>query len=172
LAPRKDRRNTRHVNPNGRCYGQAESDDVWYDNNAEEAARFYVSLFADSSIDRIVPGPEGKVLLVEFTLAGVQYFALNGGPHYKLTPAVSLSVECRDQAEIDHYWEKLSEGGMTIQCGWLTDRFGLSWQVVPVGLGQMMTDPDPAKSGRMMAALMTMTKLEIAALTKPFEGQS
>ena len=137
---------------------------LWYDNDAVEAVNFYVSLFKDSRINKLVPGPGGSVMVVDFTLGGVDYIALNGGPHYKLTEAVSLSVDCVDQAEIDELWDKLSEGGSKSQCGWLKDRFGLSWQIVPSILGKLMSDPDPARSGRVMGALMQMSKIEIAAL--------
>lgn len=143
---------------------------LWYDNNAVEAVNFYVSLFKDSRINKLVPGRGGSVMVVDFTLAGVDYIALNGGPHYKLTEAVSLSVDCVDQAEIDELWDKLSEGGSKSQCGWLKDRFGLSWQILPSILGKLMSDPDPARSGRVMGALMQMSKIEIAALEAAREG--
>ncbi len=138
---------------------------LWFDSQAEEAARFYVSLFPDSAVTAVTPGPNGKPLVVEFTLAGVRYLALNGGPHYQLTAAFSLSIDCETQAEIDELWEKLTAGGGSpVRCGWLTDRFGLSWQVVPVVLPQLLADPDPARAGRAMQAMMGMTKLDIAAL--------
>lgn len=144
---------------------------LWYDNNAVEAANFYVSLFEDSRVNEIVPGPNGTALVVKFTLGGVDYIALNGGPYYKLNEAVSLSVDCADQAEIDELWEKLTaDGGSTSQCGWLKDRFGLSWQIVPAALGKLMTDPDPARSGRVMGALMQMVKIDIAALEAAHAG--
>ena len=144
---------------------------LWFDHNAEEAANFYVSLFKDSKIDKIVPGPGGTVKLVEFTLAGVQYIALNGGPHFKLNEAFSLSVDCESQAEVDHFWEKLSEGGSNLQCGWLVDKFGLSWQVVPAVLPKLLLDPDQEKSGRVMEALMEMTKLDIQKLQDAHDGK-
>lgn len=137
---------------------------LWFDTQAEEAARFYVSLFPDSSIISVTPGPTGAPLLVTFRLAGVQYFALNGGPHYRLTEAFSLSIDCCSQAEVDEFWEKLSAGGSHLSCGWLKDRFGLTWQVVPTVLPELLGDPDRAKAARVMNAMMTMTKLDIAAL--------
>lgn len=144
---------------------------LWFDNNAEEAASFYVSLFQDSRIDKLVPGPGGTVKVVEFTLAGVHYIALNGGPHFKLNEAFSLSVDCESQAEVDHFWEKLSAGGSNMQCGWLVDKFGLSWQVVPTVLPKLLLDPDPEKSGRVMEALMEMTKLDIQKLQDAYDGK-
>lgn len=144
---------------------------LWFDNNAEEAASFYVSLFQDSKIDKLVPGPGGTVKVVEFTLAGVQYIALNGGPHFKLNEAFSLSVDCESQAEVDHFWEKLSAGGSNMQCGWLVDKFGLSWQVVPTVLPKLLLDPDPEKSGRVMEALVEMTKLDIQKLQDAYDGK-
>ena len=144
---------------------------LWFDNNAEEAASFYVSLFQDSRIDKLVPGPGGTVKVVEFTLAGVHYIALNGGPHFKLNEAFSLSVDCESQAEVDHFWEKLSAGGSNMQCGWLVDKFGLSWQVVPTVLPKLLLDPDPEKSGRVMEALVEMTKLDIQKLQDAYDGK-
>ena len=144
---------------------------LWFDHNAEEAANCYVSIFSDSKINKVVPGPGGTVKVVEFTLAGVEYIALNGGPHFKLNEAFSLSVDCESQAEVDHYWEKLSAGGSHLQCGWLVDKFGLSWQVVPSVLTKLLLDPDPEKSGRVMAALMEMTKLDIQKLQDAYDGK-
>lgn len=135
---------------------------LWYDNQAEEAARYYCSLIKGAKILNVVPGPTGSAMLVEFELAGVKYLAMNGGPHNKLTPAFSLSVECDTQAEIDELWEKLSEGGSKIQCGWLVDKYGLSWQVVPSIMPKLMSDP--RRAGAVMQALMQMTKLDIAKL--------
>jgi predicted 3-demethylubiquinone-9 3-methyltransferase (glyoxalase superfamily) len=137
---------------------------LWFNHQAEEAARYYVSLFPDSEIIRVTPGPAGAPLVVAFRLAGVEYLALNGGPHYQLTEAFSLSIDCHSQAEVDELWEKLSAGGSKSQCGWLTDRFGLSWQVVPAVISELLASPDRAKAGRVMAAMMGMTKLDIAAL--------
>ena len=142
---------------------------LWYDNNAEEAARFYVSLFKNSRINRVVPGPTGTAMLVEFTLDGTEYLAMNGGPHNKLTEAISLSVDCADQAEVDDLWEKLSEGGSKIQCGWLKDKFGLSWQIIPSILPKLMADPQ--RCGAVMQALVQMTKLDIEKLQAAYDGR-
>lgn len=143
---------------------------LWFDTQAEDAARLYVSIFPNSKITKIArnteaaPGPTGGVLTVEFELDGRTFVALNGGPTYKFTPAVSFSIDCRDQTEVDHYWDRLVDGGQPVQCGWLTDRFGLSWQVVPEILPRLLSDPDKAKAGRVMAAMMKMVKLDVAAL--------
>ena len=154
---------------------------IWFDSCAEEAALFYVDLLPDSSITRVfrlrpgsertVPGvdeeradnDEGRVLTVEFTLGGTPYMALNGGPTYKLSPAASIYVECADQPEIDRLWSVLSEGGETMPCGWLTDRFGLSWQIVPAGLTKLLAG-DAATAQRVMDAALTMTKIDMAQL--------
>ena len=144
---------------------------LWFDNQAEEAAKFYVSLFKDSEINRVVPGPGGTAMIVEFQLARVAYIALNGGPHYQLTEAFSLSVDCESQAEVDELWEKLSEGGSKGQCAWLKDKYGLSWQIVPSLLPKLMSDPDPVKAGRVMQAMMQMTKIDMAALQRAYDGQ-
>jgi predicted 3-demethylubiquinone-9 3-methyltransferase (glyoxalase superfamily) len=143
---------------------------LWFDNQAEEAARFYISLFPDSAITGITPGPDGKPFVVEFRLAGVQYLALNGGPHYKLNEAFSLSIDCQTQAEVDELWEKLSAGG-TSQCGWVKDKYGLSWQVVPSILPKLLADKDRAKAARVMNAMMQMTKLDIQALQDAADGK-
>ena len=149
---------------------------LWFDNQAEEAANFYVSLFKDSKILNVVrypegsPGPPGTVMTVEFELAGIKYVGLNGGPHFKFTEAISLSVDCQDQQEVDHLWEQLSEGGSKSQCGWLKDKFGLSWQIVPSCLPELMSGSDGRKSKRVVEAMMTMTKLDIAKLQKAAAG--
>lgn len=135
---------------------------LWFDNQAEEAAKFYVSLFKDSQINRVAPGPGGAAMVVEFELAGQPLIALNGGPHFQFNEAISMSVDCADQAEIDRLWENLSAGGSQGQCGWLKDKFGLSWQIVPACLPEMLSDSDPGKPGQVMEALMQMTKLDIA----------
>lgn len=142
---------------------------LWFDTQAEEAANFYVSLFPDSGVDRVVPGPTGAALVVEFRLAGVRYLALNGGPTYKLTAAFSLAVNCEDQAEIDRLWDALSAGGSPSCGGWLTDRFGLSWQLVPAILPRLISDPH--RGGAVMQALMQMSKIEIARLQAAFDGR-
>ena len=149
---------------------------LWFDTQGEEAANFYTSIFKNSKINGVHrytdvgPGPEGSVLTVEFELNGQQFLALNGGPVYTPGPAVSIVVECADQAEVDYYWERLTEGGQEVACGWLTDKYGFSWQVVPTVLLEMTTDPDPAKAARATAAMMTMKKFDIAALTGAYNA--
>jgi predicted 3-demethylubiquinone-9 3-methyltransferase (glyoxalase superfamily) len=135
---------------------------LWFDGQAEEAAAFYVSIFPNSSITNVTPGLGGSALVVEFQLAGVEFLALNGGPHFKFNEAISLSINCGSQAEVDEFWEKLTAGGGPSQCGWLKDKYGVSWQVVPAMLPKLLQDP--AKAGRVMQALMGMTKLDIRAL--------
>lgn len=144
---------------------------LWFDNQAEEAANFYVSIFPNSRIISTNPGPDGKVMSATFELDGQRFMALNGGPQFKFTEAVSFYINCKDQAEVDNYWEKLvAGGGKTDQCGWLKDQFGLSWQVVPTRLGELLGDPDRAKAGRVMAAMLKMTKLDVAALEAAAKG--
>lgn len=150
---------------------------LWFDTQAEEAARFYVSVFKNSRIvstsryGEAGPGAKGTVMTVEFELAGRRFIALNGGPQFKFTEAVSFSVECQTQQEVDEYWRTLSEGGEEGPCGWLKDRFGLSWQVNPTVLGDMLSDPDPAKAKRAMQAMLTMKKIDIAALQRAYDGR-
>ena len=151
---------------------------LWYDGQAQQAAEFYVSLFPDSRIDRVSRAPadnpstkEGAVLVVEFTLAGRGYQAMNGGPGNPFTWAVSLSVDCADQAEVDRLWDGfLAGGGQPSQCGWLKDRWGLSWQIVPAALPRLLRDPDPARARRAMQAMMTMVKIDVAALERAADG--
>jgi predicted 3-demethylubiquinone-9 3-methyltransferase (glyoxalase superfamily) len=149
---------------------------LWFDDNAEEAVNFYVSLFADSKIVSVTqygkagPGPEGSVLTVAFELAGREFMALNGGPHFRFNEAISMFVRCDTQAEIDRLWERLLEGGEAQQCGWLKDRFGLSWQIVPSALDRMLRDGDPERSDRVMAALLQMVKLDIAQLERAYNS--
>lgn len=149
---------------------------LWFDSQAEEAAKFYVSIFKNSKIDRITrygevgPGPKGSVMTVEFQLEGQDFIGLNGGPHFKFTEAISLSVDCKAQEEVDQLWEKLSEGGEKVQCGWLKDKYGLSWQIVPRVLSEMLADPDPAKSKRVMEAMLKMKKLDIKGLERAYRG--
>ena len=138
---------------------------LWYDGKAQEAANFYVSLFKDARVLSSNP------MTTIFELDGHQYVALNGGPMYKFTEAVSLMVNCETQDEIDRYWSKLCEGGSEGQCGWLKDKYGLSWQVIPSVLGSLLTDPDREKSGRALQAMLQMKKLDIAALQRAFEGK-
>jgi predicted 3-demethylubiquinone-9 3-methyltransferase (glyoxalase superfamily) len=144
---------------------------LWFDGQAEEAANFYVSLFPDSAILAVsrfgdgAPFPAGTVMVVEFQLAGQRFQALNGGPQYKFSEAVSLSIDCKDAAEVDHYWDALTQGGGEEgQCGWLKDRFGVSWQVVPAGLEALITDPDQDRAQRALRAMMAMKKLDLAAM--------
>jgi predicted 3-demethylubiquinone-9 3-methyltransferase (glyoxalase superfamily) len=144
---------------------------LWFDTQAEEAANLYCSIFPNSKITKVArnteaaPGPTGGVLTVEFELDGTKVIALNGGPHFKFTEAFSFTIDCETQAEVDRYWDALLEGGgAPSQCGWLKDRFGLSWQVVPTVLPKLLTDPDRAKANRVMAAMMKMVKIDIAAL--------
>lgn len=155
---------------------------LWFNGEAEDAARFYVSIFPDSRIDRVsrydgetgfpVPFPKGTPLLVEFTLAGQRFQALNGGPQFRHSEAVSLSVACKDAKEVDYYWNALiADGGGEGQCGWLNDRFGVSWQVVPDGLGELISDPDPARRSRSLQALLRMRKLDLAALRAAADGR-
>lgn len=151
---------------------------LWFDTQAEEAAKFYTSIFKDSKINAVshygegMPMPRGSVMTVGFTLAGQEFTALNGGPQFKFTEAISLVVNCETQQEIDYSWDKLtSNGGQPIECGWLKDRYGLRWQVVPTALGQMMKAGDATKTNRMMAALVKMKKLDVAALQKAYEGK-
>lgn len=148
---------------------------LWFDDQAEEAAAFYVSLFENSKIVDVArygeagPGPAGSVMTVTFQLDGTEYTALNGGPHFQLTEAISLLVNCESQEEVDELWEALSAGGEIQQCGWLKDRYGLSWQIVPTVLGKLMSDPDPAKSQRVMEAMLQMKKLEIGGLEEAYQ---
>lgn len=143
---------------------------LWFDTQAEEAAKFYASVFKGSRVGNVTrygeagPGPKGSAMIVEFELDGQPFIALNGGPHFTFTEAVSFSVACANQTEVDHYWDTLSEGGKESQCGWLKDKYGLSWQIVPSRLGELMRGPDPAKSKRVMEALLKMKKIDIATL--------
>lgn len=151
---------------------------LWFDGTAEEAAEFYVTLLPDSRIDRVVKspidtpsGPAGMVLVVDFTLAGQSFMGLNGGPMFKFSEAVSFIIETADQSETDRLWDALiADGGAPSQCGWLTDRWGLSWQITPAVLNRLLSDPDPARAQRGMAAMMTMQKIDIAALEAAADG--
>jgi predicted 3-demethylubiquinone-9 3-methyltransferase (glyoxalase superfamily) len=149
---------------------------LWFDNNAEEAVQFYTSIFKDSKIlatsryGDTGPGPKGAVMTMKFQLNGQEFVALNGGPIFKFTEAVSFVVNCESQQEIDHYWEKLSAGGKEVQCGWLKDKYSLSWQIVPTILSQLVAGQDPEKSNRVMQALMKMIKLDIEGLKRAYEG--
>ena len=148
---------------------------LWFDTEGEAAANFYTSVFKDSRIGRVSryteagPGPAGSAMVVEFELNGQKFIALNGGPaNARFTEAISFQIPCADQAEVDYYWERLTDGGQEDACGWVKDRYGLSWQVVPTALTEMMADPDPAKVRRATEAMFTMKKLDIAALQKAY----
>jgi predicted 3-demethylubiquinone-9 3-methyltransferase (glyoxalase superfamily) len=150
---------------------------LWFNDQAEQAMEFYLSVFKNSKRGKIVrygaagPGPEGQVMTVTFELEGMQFMGLNGGPQFKFTEAISLVVNCETQAEIDEYWQKLTaDGGAESMCGWLKDKFGLSWQIVPPVLVQMLEDKDPARSQRVMAAMMKMHKLDIAKLKAAYNA--
>jgi predicted 3-demethylubiquinone-9 3-methyltransferase (glyoxalase superfamily) len=150
---------------------------LWFDGQAQEAAEFYVSVFKDAEIGRIGrytdagPGEPGSVLTVEFTANGQKFVGINGGPQFTFDEAVSFQIHCDDQAEIDYYWSRLTEnGGREVDCGWLRDRFGVSWQVVPSELTDMISDPDSAKAARATRAMLSMKKFDIAELRKAYEG--
>jgi predicted 3-demethylubiquinone-9 3-methyltransferase (glyoxalase superfamily) len=151
---------------------------LWFDNNAEEAMNFYISIFKHSKVKRVTrygeagPGPAGTVMTAEFELDGQGFVALNGGPHFKFTEAVSFTVRCETQEDIDYYWEKLSEGGAKSRCGWLKDKFGLSWQVEPGILGDLMADKDPEKAKRVMAAMLKMDKIDIEPIRRAYDGNT
>jgi predicted 3-demethylubiquinone-9 3-methyltransferase (glyoxalase superfamily) len=150
---------------------------LWFDDNAEEAINFYTSIFKDSNVTNVSrygeagPGPKGSLMTATFQLHGQEFIALNGGPMFKFTEAVSFFVKCSTQEEIDDFWEKLSAGGQKSQCGWLKDKFGLSWQIVPPILGELLNDQDPEKSKRVMMAMMKMGKIEIQKLKDAYEGK-
>jgi predicted 3-demethylubiquinone-9 3-methyltransferase (glyoxalase superfamily) len=150
---------------------------LWFDKEAEEAMHFYVSIFKNSKVKGVThygeagPGPAGTVMTASFELNGQEFVALNGGPNFKFTEAISFVVNCETQAEVDEFWEKLSAGGKTVQCGWLKDKYGLSWQIVPTALPQMLTDKDPEKSKRVFNAMMKMVKIDIAALQRAYDAE-
>jgi len=150
---------------------------LWFDTQAEEAANFYVSIFKNSKIDSILrygdagPGPKGAVMLVSFQLEGQKFSALNAGPQHKFTPAISLYVDCESQAEVDELWDKLLAGGQPMQCGWLSDKFGLCWQIVPRVLIELMQDKDTVKAQRVFQAMMKMIKIEIEPLKRAYRGE-
>lgn len=142
---------------------------LWFDANAEEAARFYVSVFPDAKMGEVFRmGEGGPVLTVSFELEGLRFTALNGGPRFRFTEAVSFHVNCETEDELDHYWGRLSEGGTVQMCGWLKDRYGLSWQIIPEEMIAMFHDPDRARAGRAMEAMMQMQKIDLPALRKAF----
>jgi predicted 3-demethylubiquinone-9 3-methyltransferase (glyoxalase superfamily) len=142
---------------------------LWFDGRAEEAMNFYVSVFKNSKVLSI-NGPKGKAMSVTFELEGQEFFALNAGPQYRFSPAVSFFVNCETQQEVDGLWGKLTEGGEEQPCGWLKDKFGLSWQIIPSMLGKLLQDKDPAKAGRVMQAMLQMKKIDIAGLQRASEG--
>jgi predicted 3-demethylubiquinone-9 3-methyltransferase (glyoxalase superfamily) len=150
---------------------------LWFDGNAEDAINFYTSVFKDSSILSVSrcgeagPGPVGSVLVAKFSILGQEFLALNGGPLNKFTDAVSFMINCESQEEVDYYWNSLTaDGGEPVQCGWLRDKFGLSWQVTPTILGELLANPDEAKAGRVLMAMMEMVKIDIAALKRAADG--
>lgn len=144
---------------------------LWFDGQAEAAMKFYVSVFKNSKILSTMPGPDGKVMTGTFQLEGQQFMALNGGPQFKFTAAISLFVSVETQTELDELWNKLTaNGGEESMCGWLKDKYGLSWQIIPSSLGRFFSDKDPAKAGRAMQAMLQMKKLDIAKLQKAFDG--
>jgi predicted 3-demethylubiquinone-9 3-methyltransferase (glyoxalase superfamily) len=150
---------------------------LWFNDKAEEAMNFYVSIFKNSKILSVSrygdagPGPKGTVMTASFQLDGQEFTALNGGPEYKFTEAISFLVDCKTQEEVDELWKKLSEGGEEGQCGWLKDKYGLSWQIVPSVLGELLGDKDPEKAGRVMKAMLQMKKIDIKTLKQAYAGQ-
>jgi predicted 3-demethylubiquinone-9 3-methyltransferase (glyoxalase superfamily) len=148
---------------------------LWFNDNAEEAMKFYVSIFKNSKVGSVHrwgeggPGPKGTVMSVTFQLEGQEFMALNGGPHFTFSPAISFYVDCRTQEEVDELWEKLSAGGEKQQCGWLKDKFGVSWQIIPSALGQMLHDKNPEKSKRVMQAMLKMEKIDIKGLEQAYK---
>ncbi len=150
---------------------------LWYDNQAEEAMNFYTSIFKNSKVLNVSrygeagPGPKGSVMTATFQLEGQEFIALNGGPHFKFTEAISFVVDCKTQEEVDELWEKLSAGGEKGQCGWLKDKYGLSWQIVPTALGELVGDKDPVKANRVMQAMLQMQKIDIQALKRAYSGR-
>ncbi len=149
---------------------------LWFNDNAEEAMNFYTAVFKNSKIVNVRrygkagPGKEGAVMTGTFEIEGQEFYVLNGGPHFKFTEAISLFVKCKTQEEVDELWEKLSEDGQKSQCGWLKDKFGLSWQIIPDALGKMLGNPDPEKAARVMQAMMKMTKIDLPKLQEALDG--
>ena len=149
---------------------------LWFDGKAEEAMNFYVSIFKNSKVVRVSrygdagPGPKGTVMSATFQLDGQDFYALNGGPQFTFTPAISFFVNCEAQPEVDELWDKLSEGGKKERCGWLKDKYGLSWQIIPSALGKLLGDKDAAKANRVMMAMMQMDKIDIAGLQRAYDG--
>ncbi len=143
---------------------------LWFDDDAEEAMNFYVSIFKNARVLSVSPGPNGKAMSVTFELDGQEFMALNAGPRFPFTEAISLFVSCETQAEVDELWRKLTEGGEESRCGWLRDKYGLSWQIVPTALGTLLQDKDPVKAGRVLQAMMAMNKIEIAGLQRAYDA--
>ncbi len=144
---------------------------LWFDGQAEEAMNFYLSIFKNSRALSVTPGPNGVAMMVSFELEGQRFMALNAGPMYKFTEAISLFVDCQTQAEVDEYWAKLTaDGGEESRCGWLKDKYGLSWQIIPSEMGSLLGNPDPAKAGRAMEAMLQMNKIDIEAMRRAAEG--
>jgi predicted 3-demethylubiquinone-9 3-methyltransferase (glyoxalase superfamily) len=160
-----------------KTYMQKITPFLWFDDNAEEAMNFYTSTFKNSKITNIKrygdagPGPKGSVMTCTFQIEGQQFMALNGGPHFKFTPAISFFVNCETQREVDELWEKLSAGGETMQCGWLKDKLGVAWQIIPKALGELLGDKDPQKSQRVLKAMMKMIKIDLEGLQRAYEGK-
>ena len=146
---------------------------LWFDSNAKEAMEFYVSVFKNSKVVHAQTlGEEGDILLGKFEIEGQEFMVLNGGPHHAgFTPAISFFVNCVDQEEVDYLWDRLVEGGEPMMCGWLTDKFGIAWQIIPAALGELMSDPDPEKSGRVMQAMMQMVKIDVPTLERAHAGE-
>lgn len=145
---------------------------LWFDTQAEEAMNFYVSVFKNSKVVGVTPGPNGIAQSVSFELEGQEFFGLNAGPHHKFNEAISFLVDCKDQAEVDNLWNKLTaDGGEESMCGWLKDKYGLSWQIIPKQLGELMGDPDPAKAQRVVQAMLKMQKIIVADLQKAYDGK-
>jgi predicted 3-demethylubiquinone-9 3-methyltransferase (glyoxalase superfamily) len=150
---------------------------LWFNNQAEEAMHFYTSIFRNAKVGNITrygeagPGPEGSVMIASFELEGQQFTALNGGPEFTFSPAISFVVHCETQEEVDELWEKLSEGGEKQDCGWLKDKYGVSWQIFPIILGELLNDPDPEKSQRVMRVMLQMQKLDIKTLKQAYSGE-
>ncbi len=144
---------------------------LWFDDNAQEAMDFYTSVFPNSKITGTSPGPDGKMMTGTLEIGDQEFMVLNGGPLFKFTEAISLFVDCQGQEEVDDLWTKLTEGGEESQCGWLKDKFGLSWQIIPKDLGEMLTDPDPERAGRVMEAMLKMKKIEVAKLKEAYNAK-
>jgi predicted 3-demethylubiquinone-9 3-methyltransferase (glyoxalase superfamily) len=148
---------------------------LWFDGKAEEAMKFYVSIFKNSKVGRVTrygdagPGPKGSVMSATFQIEGQEFFALNGGPQFQFTPAISFFVNCETQKEVDELWERLSAGGEKNRCGWLRDKYGLSWQIIPTALGKMLGDKDPVKANRVMKAMLQMDKIDIKGLKRAYD---